>query len=80
VQKFQQNSLLDNVSLCIDGDLKKDIVQPILTQLLPLVNGIFSIELFNSAQLVYIYDSENSKEILEMNMEMMEKTRFLGDR
>jgi hypothetical protein len=34
----------------------------------------------HSAQLVGIYDAENSKEINELNMEMMSETRFLGAR
>jgi hypothetical protein len=80
MRKFQQNSLLDNVRLVIDDELKKDIVQPVLTHLLPLVNGILSIEFSDSAQLVDIYKARKDKEIYERNMEMMEKTRFLGDR
>jgi hypothetical protein len=77
IQKFQQNNLLDNVCLCI-GHLTKDIVQPVLCHLLPLINGIVSIGLRESAQLVDFYDAENSKEIYEMNMKMMEKTRILA--
>jgi hypothetical protein len=76
MQKFQQNGLLDNVRLCI-GKLTKDIVQPVLCHLLPLIKGIVSINVEDSAQLVDIYDAGNSKEIYEMNMKMMEKTRLL---
>jgi hypothetical protein len=78
VRKFQQNALLDNVGLFIDGQLKKDIVQPVLTHLLPLINGILSVELSHSVQLVDIYNAKKSKEIYGLNMEVMEKTRFLG--
>jgi hypothetical protein len=49
-----------------------------LCHLLPLINGIVSIYVNNSAQLVYIYDAGNSKEIYELNMKMMEKTRILA--
>jgi hypothetical protein len=79
MQKFQQNGLLDNLFLGIYV-LKKDIFQPILCHILPLINGILSIEVSESAQLVDIYDDGNSKEIYEMNMRMMEKTRILGAR
>jgi hypothetical protein len=44
---------------------------------LPLIKGIVSINVEDSAQLVDIYDAGNSKEIYEMNMKMMEKTRLL---
>jgi hypothetical protein len=79
MQKFQQNGLLDNVNLCI-WELKKDIFQSILCHLLPLINGIRSIDVTKSAQLVDIYDVGNSKEIHEMNIKMMEKARILGAR
>jgi hypothetical protein len=77
--KFQQNGLLDNVNLVFGKLFLKDIVQPVLCHLLPLINGIGSI-LVKSAQLVDLYDAENSKEIYELNMKMMEKTRILGVR
>jgi hypothetical protein len=80
MQKFQQNSLLDNVNLEFDKLSPKDIVQPVLCHILPLINGIVSIDLEDSAQLVDFYDAGKSKEIYEMNMKMMEKTRFLGAR
>jgi hypothetical protein len=57
--------------------LAKDIVQPILCHLLPLINGIDSLDVEDSAQLVDFYDSANSQEIHEMNMKMMEETRIL---
>jgi hypothetical protein len=80
LQKFQQNGLLDNVNLVFAKLPSTDIVQPVLTHLLPLVNGIVSISV-PSARLVDIYDDAgNSKEIYEINMKMMEKTRFLGVR
>jgi hypothetical protein len=79
LQKFQQNGLFDNVNLCI-WELPKDIYQPLLCHLLPLVNGIVSVEVMESAQLVEIYDAGNSKEISELNMKMMEETRFLSVR
>jgi hypothetical protein len=80
LQKFQQNGLLDNVNLWFAKLLSKDIVQPVLCHLLPLINGILSITVEDSAQLVHFYDAENSKEIYELNMKMMEKTRCLGVR
>jgi hypothetical protein len=79
MQNFQQNGLLDNVNLCI-WKLSKDIVQPVLSHILPLINGIVSIHLWDSAQLVHIYDAGNTKEIHEMNIKMMEKTKCLGVR
>jgi hypothetical protein len=78
MQKFQQNGLLDNANLWFAANLSsKDIVQPVLCHLLPLINGIVSIEM-NSAQFVDFYNAENSTEIYEMNMKMMEETRLLG--
>jgi hypothetical protein len=77
MQKFQQNGLLDNVKLSVGELSAKDIVQPVLCHLLPLINGIVSIYLLDSAQLIAIYDAGNSKEIYEMNMKMMEETRIL---
>jgi hypothetical protein len=79
MQKFKQNGLLDNVYLCI-WELKKDIVQPILCHLLPLINGIHGIDVIKSAQLTDFYDAGKSKEIYELNMKMMQKTRILGAR
>jgi hypothetical protein len=80
MEKFQQNGLLDNVTLEFDKLPSKDILLPVLRHLLPLINGIHGIDVNNSAQLVDFYDAENSKEIYELNMKMMEKTRFLGAR
>jgi hypothetical protein len=57
-----------------------DKIQPVLCHLLPLINGIVALDLDNSTQLVDIYDVENSKEITEQNMKMMEKTRLLNVR
>jgi hypothetical protein len=34
----------------------------------------------DSAQLVHFYDAGNSKEIYELNIKMMEETRFLAIR
>jgi hypothetical protein len=76
MQKFQQNGLLDNVHICI-WRLPKDIAQSVLCHLLPLINGINSINLEEIAQLVDIYDAGNTKEIYALNMKMMEKTRVL---
>jgi hypothetical protein len=73
MQKFQQNGLLDNVNLSFGKLPPKDIFQPVLGHILPLINGIKSV-VIHSAPLV------NSKKIYEMNMKMMEKTRFLGAR
>jgi hypothetical protein len=79
MQKFKQNGLLDNANLWFDANLSpKDIVQPVLRHLLPLINGIFSIDMKESAQLVDLYDAGNSKEIHELNMKMMEETRILA--
>jgi hypothetical protein len=75
MQKFQQNGLLDNVNLWLP---LKDFVQPVLCHILPLINGIASIYVKESAQLVDIYDAGKSKEIYELNMKMMQKTRILG--
>jgi hypothetical protein len=80
MQKFQQNGLLDNVNLLFDNLLAKDIVQPVLCNILPLINGIVSIDVEDCAQLVDIYDDGNSKEIHELNMKMLEKTRILAVR
>jgi hypothetical protein len=78
MQKFQQNGLLDNVNLAFAANLSSnDIVQPVLLHILPLINGIVSINLLDSAQLVDFYDDGNSKEIHEMSMKMMEQTRVL---
>jgi hypothetical protein len=78
MQKFHQNGLLDNVTLSFDKLSSKDVVQPVLCHILPLINGIVSIEMAGSAQLVDIYDAGNSKEIYELSMKMMEKARALG--
>jgi hypothetical protein len=78
MQKFKQNGLLDNVNLAFGELSAKDIVQPVLCHILPLINGIVSINMEDSAQLVDFYDAENNKEIYGMKMKMMEKTRFLG--
>jgi hypothetical protein len=78
MQKFQQNGLLDNVNLAFGKLPSNDILHPVLCHILPMINGINSIYLLDSAQLVDIYDAENSKEIYELNMKMMEKTRLLG--
>jgi hypothetical protein len=77
MQKFQQNGLLDNVNLEFSCLLSKEKIHPVLCHLLPLMNGIFSIDMMNSAQLVDFYDAGNSKEIHEMNMKMMEQTQYL---
>jgi hypothetical protein len=77
MQKFQQNGLLDNVNLEFDKLSSKEILQTILCHILPLINGIVSIYV-HSAQLVTIYDAGNTKETYELNMKMMEETRFLG--
>jgi hypothetical protein len=77
MQKFQQNGLLDNVNLTFDKLSSKDI-QPVMSRILPLINGIVSIYVSDSTQLVDFYDAGNSKEIYELNMKMMEKTRYLG--
>jgi hypothetical protein len=80
IEKFQQNGLLDHVNLSI-GDLCKDTHAPVLAHLLPLINDIISIEVAVSAQLLDIYGNENNKDdISELNIKMMEKTRFLGAR
>jgi hypothetical protein len=47
---------------------------------MPLINGINSIEVSESLQLVDFYDAGNSKEIYEMNIKMMEETRLLSVR
>jgi hypothetical protein len=79
MQKFKQNGLLDNVNLAFGELSAKDIVQPVLCHILPLINGIVSINMEDSAQLVDFYEAGgNNKEIYGMNMKMMEKTRFLG--
>jgi hypothetical protein len=80
MQKFQQNGLLHNVNLEFGELSAKNIVQPVLCHLLPLTNGILSIEVENSAQVVDFYDVENSKEIYELHVKMMEETRFLAVR
>jgi hypothetical protein len=80
MHKFQQNGLLDNVNLSFAKSFPKDIIHPVLCNILPLINGIVSIEVMNSAQLVDFYDAGNSKDIYEMNMKMMEKARILGAR
>jgi hypothetical protein len=77
MQKFHKNGLLDNVNLWFGKLPSKDIVQPVLCHLLLLINGIVSIDVMESTQLVDFSDTENSKEIYEMNMKMMEKTRIL---
>jgi hypothetical protein len=78
MQKFQQNGLLDNVNLQFAKLSAKDIIQPVLCSLLPLINGIVSINPEDSAQLADFYDAANSKEIYEMNMKMMEEARSLA--
>jgi hypothetical protein len=81
MQKFQKNGLLDNLNLEFDNLSSKEILQPVLCHLLPLVNGIGILSIFvHSAQLVDFYDAGNTKETYEMNMKMMEETRFLGVR
>jgi hypothetical protein len=79
MQKFQQNGLLHNVKLSVGELSAKDIVQPVLCHLLPLINGIASIEVENSAQVVDFYDAGNSKEIYELYIKMME-TKLLAVR
>jgi hypothetical protein len=80
LQKFQQNGLFDNVNLVFPSSLSKAIIQQVLCHLLPLINGIAKVDVEDSAKLVDFYDAANSKEIYEMNMKMMEKTRVLGAR
>jgi hypothetical protein len=80
MQKFQQNGLLDNVTLAFGKLSPKKIVHPVLCHLLPLINGIVLIDMMNSAQLVNIYNARNRKEIYGIYMKMMEKTRILGAR
>jgi hypothetical protein len=77
MQKFQKNGLLDNVNLVFSYLPSRDIANLVLCHLLPLINGIVSI-ILHSAQLVHFYNAGNSKEICEMNMKMMEKTRILA--
>jgi hypothetical protein len=80
MQKFQQNGLLDNVNLQFAKipPTSKVIVQQVLGHLLPLINGIRSINMVDSAQLIDFYDAGNSKEIYERNMKMMAETRILA--
>jgi hypothetical protein len=78
MQKFQRNGLFDNVNLVFYKLFPKDIVQPVLCHILPLIKGIVSIYLWDSEQLVDFYDAGNSKEIYELNMKMVEKTRILA--
>jgi hypothetical protein len=78
MQKFQQNGLFENVNLLFGELPSKAIVQPVLCHLLPLIKDINSIYVKDSARLVDFYDAGNSKEIYELNMKMMEETRFLG--
>jgi hypothetical protein len=81
MQKFQQNGLLENVNLSYKILPSKAIIHPVLCHILPLINGIVSINLMFSAQLIHIYDDVNSQqEIHELSMTMMEKTKFLGVR
>jgi hypothetical protein len=80
MQKFQQNGLLENVNMLFDKLPSWDFVKPVLCHILPLINGIDSIEMTDIAQLADIYDAGNNKEIYEMSMKMMEKTRFLSVR
>jgi hypothetical protein len=80
MRKFQQNGLLDNVTLLFYHDVFVREIQPVLCHLLPLINGIAAIDVEDSAQLVEIYNTENNKEIHEINMKMMEKTRLLSVR
>jgi hypothetical protein len=77
MRKFQQNGLLDNVTLSFSDSLSKDKIQPVLCHLLPLINGIDTVEVDGSDNLVDIYDTGNNKEIHELKMKMMEKTRRL---
>jgi hypothetical protein len=79
LQKFQQKCLLDNVNLSF-GILPDNIFAPALTHLLPLLDGIVSLELYESSQLSNIYHAGNGTEFANLAMEMMEKTRFLGAR
>jgi hypothetical protein len=77
MQQFQQNGLFDNVNLSFDIYSSKAKIQPVLCHLLPLVNGITTVNVENSAQLVDFYDAGNSKEIYELNMKMMENASLL---
>jgi hypothetical protein len=76
MQKFQQNGLLDNVTLDFSKLSAKDIVQPVLCHILPLLNGIVSV-FMQSAHLVHFYDAGKSKEVYELNMKMLEETKIL---
>jgi hypothetical protein len=80
MQKFQQNGLLENVNLLFNKLSPKDIVQPVLCHLLPMINSINSIEVSDSTKLVDIYDAGNNKEIYELNIKMIEETRLLAVR
>jgi hypothetical protein len=64
MQKFQQNGLLHNVALWFGKLFPKDILQQVLSHILPLVNGIIAIAV-PSVQLVDIYHAGNNKEIYE---------------
>jgi hypothetical protein len=80
MQKFQQNGLLDNVTMAFSPELFVHEIQPALCNLLPLINGIAAVDLGDSDQMVEIYDAGNNKENHEINMKMMEKTRLLSVR
>jgi hypothetical protein len=79
MQKFKQNGLLDKVNLLFAKLPTKNILQPVLCHILPLVNDIVSIYVHNT-QLIDLYDAENRQEIYELTMKMMEETRVLGVR
>jgi hypothetical protein len=78
MQKFQQNGLLDSVNLTLPSFRSKNKIQPVLCHLLPLINGIAAVNLNKGAQLVDFYNTGNSKEIYELYMKMVKKTRLLN--
>jgi hypothetical protein len=58
----------------------KEIVHNVLCHILPLINGIATVDVEDSAHLVDFYNAGNSKEIYDLNLKMMEEARFLGVR
>jgi hypothetical protein len=85
MRKFQENSLLENVNLCVNHNLRKHSeLLHALAQILPLISSIHTIQIdspdINLFKMVYDnkntnHDKSNSHQLLLK--EMMEKTRIM---
>jgi hypothetical protein len=70
---IDQNSLFGNVNLDLHMLQETLILPQTLSNVLPLINNINSILVYNFAQMVNLYNSGN-----ELALSMLQMTRFLA--